>query len=438
MKKVLVIAYSFPPLGSSASIRTLKFAKFLFNFGWQPVILTVKDGQHFYGSYDIGLLQQLPKEVKIYRADSWLRPKRCEVSSSQISPAKRTYFFTKAMSALKSGIKQFLFVPDKRALWMFPALLQARRIFRQGRPDIIFSTSDLYAAHLIGWLIKRISGLSWVADFQDPWVQNPYRVWPNRLQKAVEEWLEHKVIKGADVVISATQGITQELIVRHSMFDAAKFLTINSGYDPDDFSGISRRKSDKFTITHIGSLYGPRTAGSFLVALGELLREQPQMREDLKVLFIGRSDQINKELIASLVKNYSLEEILEQIDRINHRDCLEYVLGSTILLLITDPAKGGQVLIPAKLFEYLYARLPILALAPEGESAKLIRATKSGVIINPQDIASIKQTILAFYTDYKRGILTLTEEISAIAPFDSRGLTKRLSGIFDDLVGERQ
>jgi glycosyltransferase involved in cell wall biosynthesis len=438
MKKILVIAYSFPPLGSSASLRTLKFVKYMPNLDWQPLVLTVKHGLYFYGSNDMALLQQLPKEIKVYRANPWLRPKRCEVSSSQISPAKRAYFFTKIISALKSAIKSFLFVPDKRILWMFPALLQARRIFQEEEIGLIFSTSDIYVNHLIGWLIKRISGLPWVADFQDPWTQNPYRHWSNRLQRMVEGWLERKVIKAADVITSTTESITQGLIAKYPMCDAAKFVTIASGYDPEDFQGITRKNSEKFIITHIGSLYGPRTAEGFLVGLGQLLREQPQIRPDVEILFIGTSDASNKELIASLSKNYSLEGVLKEVDRVSHHDCLGYVVNSDVLLLITDSGKAGEALIPAKLFEYLYACLPILALVPEGESARLIRATKSGVTVNPEDIASIKQAISDFYTSYKRGILDLNQDTSLIAPFDSRKLTKKLSGIFDGLVGEKR
>lgn len=413
-KKVLVVAYHYPPLGGGGVFRTLKFTKYLPQFGFKPYVLTVKNAM--YHARDPTLLKDIPKEAKIFRTIS-LEHK----------------LFPKPFYALKTTPK-WIFVPDENIGWLPFALRQGEKIIKTEGIDVIYATAPIYTNLLIGYFLKRRTGKPLVIDFRDPWTQNVFTKYPTIIHKKIEEKMERTVLKFTDYVITTTEPMRLKLIEKYP-FIRGKCATITNGFDPEDFTGLTRSAPrEKFTITYTGFLYGLRTGKHFLIALKELIKEKKETESRIQVLFAGPP---NKQT-ADLVRELGLQNVVRIFGYISHQESLKLMVDSDVLLLIiaaeeSYDEKIGSLMIPGKTFEYLGAKRPILALVPSGATADLIRATKTGIVTPPNDINSIKQAIFKMFQEWERGNLgTIRSDISE---YDREMLTQKLATIFQSFCG---
>jgi len=413
-KKVLVVAYHYPPLGGGGVFRTLKFTKYLPQFGFKPYVLTVKNAM--YHARDPTLLKDIPREAKIFRTFSL---------EHKLLP--------KPFYALKTTPK-WIFVPDENIGWLPFAVRQGEKIIKKEGIDVIYATAPIYTNLLIGYLLKRKTGKPLVIDFRDPWTQNVFTKYPTILHKKIEEKMERTVLKFTDYVITTTEPMRLKLIEKYP-FIRGQCATITNGFDPEDFMGLTRSAPrEKFTITYTGFLYGLRTGKHFLIALKELIKEKKETESKIQVLFAGPP---NKQT-ADLVRELGLQNVVRLLGYISHQESLKLMVDSDVLLLIiaaeeSYDEKMGSLMIPGKTFEYLGAKRPILALVPSGTTADLIRATKTGIITPPNDIDSIKQAVFKMFQEWKRGNLGTIR--SAISKYDRKMLTEKLAKIFQSFCG---
>jgi len=388
-KKVLIIAYFFPPIGGGGVIRTLKFTKFLPVFGYQPFVLTVKEG--FYPIKDGSLLKELTKDIDVTRV-------------KYFEPAT---WFRKGFwqSILSYIIYPFFLIPDRQILWFLPALKRASEIIEKENIKVIFTSSAPASDHLIGYFLKKYHSVKWVADFRDEWTNNPLRKFPTPIHRFLNNYWERGVIKRADRVISVSKPISKYLQTLEPKVN--KFFTITNGFDRQDFEGIRPQKNKKqFTLMFSGSVYNSKIIEPFLRAIKEL------DLKDLKVEFIG----IKK--------------------RVSHKEAVKRLLKADVLLLILDAVDRPAVL-TGKLFEYLAARKPILALVPQNSGvAHLVKYLRVGEIASPQNIDEIKEKIFKLYGLWKHNRL-LVPQIN-LEKYDRQNLTGELAKIFDDLIPERK
>ncbi len=416
MKKVLIIAYFFPPLGGVGSLRTLKFTKYLPFFGWKPYIISVDKSD--YPARDKSLLKEIPKVANINRTKpqdlNWAIKRICKILPHRI----RVYFFS------------WVFVPDENIGWKKSTLKKAFEIIDREKIDLIYTTSSPYTNHLIGLDIKsKYTEIPWVADFRDEWSKNPFAIYPTWLHRKLNTGLEKKVLDNADKVISVTNSLTEEFskIVRQDPDD--KFETISNGFDSEDFSIKPYRINmpSKFVIVYIGSLYGGQKADNFLKGLSQLIDENESMREKIAVYFVGKINKLD-------LSKYNLVGVVQVIGFVTHKKAISYLLGSDVALLIISSKRGRQAL-TGKIFEYLGSRKPILALVPpNGEASELIRRTKSGVVVDPDNPRLIKNEILKLYKSWGEKKLKLNSNWNIISSYDRKKLTENLSGVFNRLV----
>lgn len=410
MKKALVIAYHFPPLGGGGVFRTLKFTKYLPRFGFEPYVLTVKNAM--YQTKDPTLLNDIPPEVKISRT---------------LSIEHR--LFLKPFYALKTDPK-WVFVPDINIGWLPFAVRRGRKIIQKESIDVIYVTAPINTGLLVGYLLKKKTGKPLVIDFRDPWTDNPFVRYPTRLHEYIEEKMEEEIVTNADYVIVAGDPIKKSFMQKYP-FLKSRMEVITNGYDPDDFKNLKTyEQTNKFRITYTGSLYRVRNANSFLLALKKLAEEKVHLREKLEVIFVGN---FNKET-PLLVKKLGLEDVVKLARYISHKECIEVMLNSDILLLlITEKGPQKEWTLTGKLFEYLASRRPILAVAPEnGEAAEIIKSMKAGVIIPPNDIELIGKTIFSFYEMWNQG--KSVEMTGDIHKYNRVFLTQRLAQIFYSVI----
>ncbi len=440
-----MVAYGFPPLGGSGVQRTLKFTKYLPDYGWQPYVVTVKDPPGQAEEEDQLLPEELSPQVRIYRTRSIepakiFRTLRARVKgirrlSGVQSHAEGNESSPAAPSKLR-WLKIFidgLFIPDQQVGWLPFAVLECLRIIRREKIDAIYSTSEPFTDHLIAYVLKKISAKPWVADFRDPWTQYQRHPAYFRWRKRSDEWLERRFLSYADAVVITSDAAADNLVRKYPSLKRDKVFTITNGFDPADFDGLDEGKTgQKFTIVYTGRFnYPVSTSPNFLKALERLVSEEKGVKRNLEVIFVGVFGEENRRLVHEL----GLEEVTNLKGYLPHRESLAYLLRGDMLLLTLNSGIGGEVIYPAKVFEYLAAKRPILALVPEGVSAELVRSTKSGVVVDPDDVEEIKQAIRAAYHGYKGGTPTISPE-NCLSQYDRRELTKSLAEVLDRLTDE--
>lgn len=437
-RKVLVISYYFPPSGGPGVQRVLKFVKYLPEFGWEPVVLTVNEDADF-PARDESLLADIPEDVKVYRTfiPEPYKIYRKFTGKNPNEPVDIATLSENSNKKITDNISNFIrsnfFVPDARVGWLPFALAKGLKVIKQEKINLVFSSAPPYTCHLIGMGLHEFTNRPWVADFRDSWVG--WLSTPKRygLPAKLEKYYEHRTIKEATKIITVSEGVRQDLEGRCKTGQRDKWTVLPNGFDSEDFRKIKDNyHSRKFTITYTGSLYGKRNPHYFLTAVEEAFKANPAIRADLSLIFVGRVDNHVKKMLTGR----QLMDIAEFTGYVSHQESIRFLLKSDILLLIIDDDPKSTGIIPGKLFEYLGSGRPVLALAPpDGEAAKLIRNTCTGVVVSLKEIEKIKNTILSYYNMWKAGKLGKgTVNIDKIKKYERRETTKKLAKIFNELI----
>ncbi len=435
MKNVLMIAYSFPPLGGSGVQRIVKYAKYLPAFGWEPIILTVDEKRESQEITDTSLQDELPKGLKIYRSrylgfsDLLHFPNKNRKVNSKI--------FGNSVSVLENLVYKFkditrsLIIPDVKVGWYPFAIRKGKQIFNENNIDVIYSTSPDPIAHLIAMSLAKKYRRPWVADFRDPWTKIflvkrpfPFKQW--------DESMERSVLGEAEKIIITWPAIQNSFVPQYRDH-CQKTILIHNGFDEQDFQNIIPKTFQKFTIIHTGTFYEKRNPKALFRAIDSLLSKKPILRNDIQVILIGRENLIGRKKTSSiknLIEENNLNDIVLTVPYLPHRECLSYLLGADMLFLNTI-----QNYVPGKTFEYLRSRKPILALVSNDTTlAEIVNSTKSGVVIDPTKTEEIKDAILGMYEKYKKGMLKLDrEDDSVIYQYERKKLTGKLAEIFNEI-----
>ena len=397
MKKVLMIAYFFPTLGGSGVQRTLKFVKYLPNYGLQPIVSTVKSGHNF--AYDQSLLKEIPETVQINRSCSletlWLRSvieKSAHGRRSQVASEDSlvNHSFNKSVNDTAGNlntdqgksakqrifefINNYLFIPDSKMRWLPFGFLKSLQIARREHVDYLFSSSYPYTTHLIALLVHKFYRKPWIADFRDPWVGNkamqkqiPFRI-------KLDAWLEGKVVRNADHLVNVTPALT-EMYKKRYPEHVQKMITITNGFDPEDFTGICPVIQKKFTLIHTGIIAEAYDMETFVEGVDAFIKRQPEARGNFQVLFIGYVPPNYEELLRN-----KLQETVIILPYMSHKEVLNYQAGAHLLFLTFD--QSVDIAYSGKIFDYIGIGKPILGLLPKGVAAQLIQERKLGTIVS--------------------------------------------------------
>ena len=433
MKKCLIITYYFPPSGGPGVQRVLKFAKYLPEFGWEPVVLTVKDGD--YPAIDESLLKEIPPSLKVYRT-SILEPYNFyrRITGKKPGTAVDVNNIPKKgdSKSFSEGIAEFIratfFIPDARIGWLWNAVDEAKKIIQQENIDAIYSSSPPYTCAVIARKVHRATGVPWVAGFRDPWTG--FLSTPERwlLPKKLDEYLERSCFEDATRVEVAWRGILLDLQKKYPDIPTDKVFHLPNRFDSGDFPSITYRSNDKFTITYAGSMYGVRNPKSFLQAIANLIKAKKIDPKKIELKFIGR---FGAEVL-EMFQEPTVANCVKTLPYLPHSESIVHLMTSEALLLVVDDYSGGEEIVPGKVYEYIGARRPIIALAHEGAVAELLRSTRSGRIAHNDDVAAIEGIILEYYTDYLYNKSDYSPDLSAIARFERKEITKQLARLLDE------
>jgi len=415
LKKLLMVAYYFPPQGGAGVQRTLKFVKFLPEFGWLPVVITVHP--RYATVVDPTLDAEIPDGVQVFRTSTLVLPKQL--------PWR-----------LRKFVGRWLLVVDDQLGWSPHAISLGRKLIAEHRPDAIFSTSAPFTDHLVAMRLANQGRIPWVADFRDPWLGNISLRFPTALHASVNTKLESNIIMQASRVTVVNESMRLNLVNRFPGIAPDKFVSIPNGYDPNDFNGIENIEIDqeKFIISYTGSFYtGSITPDAFLFSLKHLLGQQVINPNRLRVFFVGNINMQVQHTITAM----GLEEVVKVVGYLAHRKSIAYLLRSNLLLLISGNRPGSEMITTGKVYEYLAAKKPILALSSRGAARDLILQARAGIVVDPEDVPGIASQIEYFYRHWEKGINHIDSRQEVVDLYDRRLLTAQLARLLDSLIPDQ-
>jgi len=414
MKSVLMIAYQFPPMGGSGVQRTTKFVKYLPDFGWNPVVLTRSIDRM--KLRDSSLLSEIPDGTRIIRT--------------------RSYDLTELPGILELPGKfaaRKILIPDGEIIWARFAKKEAEKEIDKGSIDLIYTTSYPYSDHLLGLALKKkYNGIPWVADFRDEWTNNPYLLDNphNRIRMKIERKMEDMVLQAADMLITNTPVMLENFLKRDPSLKK-KFHVIPNGFDREDFIGLTpvRPGEKKLVFTYTGLLYGRRKPDTFFKALSSLIESGTVQKEHICVKFIGN---YKEHVMNETINRFNLNGVVNVYPYMEHKECLNHLAGSDILLLIEGSGPGAEAFYTGKVFEYMNIGRPILAVIPKnGAAASLIRETSTGYVCDFDDIDEIAKCIQIIYNEWKNGYISYNPDSDEIAKYERKNLCEKLAGVFE-------
>ncbi|MBN1182944.1 MAG: glycosyltransferase family 4 protein [Bacteroidales bacterium] len=429
MKKVLIITYHWPPGGGSPVLRWLKFSKYLREEGWEPVIYTSLDGE--YPHIDHSNEKDIPENITVYRTKVWEPYRIYKLFTGQKKEEKiSTGFLTenkkpKLTEKISVWVRGNFFIPDARKFWVKPSVRYLKKKLRENPVDAIVSTGPPHTVHLIARKLKLQLNIPWIADFRDPWTNIDFyhKLMLTKCGDRKHKKMEQKVLKSADITLTVSWNWAKDF----QKLGSIRTEVIPNGFDEDDFNVPDIPLDKKFVITHIGSFNEDRNPATLWIVLSELSNDE-EFRKDLVIRLIGKVDF----KVIDAIKQAGLETNLKKVDYIEHAQVLKELKRSPVLLLPINNTPNLQGIIPGKLFEYLASRRPILMIGPEnGDSARIIKESKSGFTFSYDAKEKMQEEILNMYNNFKKNRLVLPD--SEINTYSKVNQTRQLAQLLSSI-----
>ncbi|MDD5297599.1 MAG: glycosyltransferase [Rhodocyclaceae bacterium] len=400
MRRVLMIAYHFPPMAGGSGIqRTLRFVQHLPSCGWEPLVLTVHPRAYERTGSD--LLREVPEGVVVHRAFAL-------DTARHLSVAGR-YFGSMAR-------------PDRWVSWRLGAIPEGLRMIRQYKPDVIWSTYPIATAHSIAAELHARTKLPWIADFRDPMAQDGYPSDP-KTWKSFKR-IEESAVHGARYSVFTTPGAVR--MYRQRYPEAAdRIVLLENGYDEESFTGITARQPlvpGAVVLLHSGIVYPEeRDPRPLFVALARLKEAGVIQPENFRLRFRAA---LHEALLRGLAQEHGLDAFVEICPPVGYREALEEMMRADALLVMQSSGCNDQI--PAKIYEYLRANRPILGLAdPGGDTAGVMRNAGLEAIARLDSADEIEQLLPRFLNSLREGSATLPLR-DAVERSSRRGRTASL------------
>jgi glycosyltransferase involved in cell wall biosynthesis len=424
---ILMMINFFPPSAGGGVYRPLSFVKHLVEWGWEVTVVTPRPGEFWIA--DPKLEEEIPDEVRVIRTASLSGPRLLNMISSGGAGGKSSR--SSSGFGLMRRISGFFILPDTYVGWVPFARAAGGRLCGSEKFDLIYSTSPPDSTHLAARFLARKYSIPWIADFRDPWISLYLRDPPTPVHRYLHRRME-KSVASADVVLVTTDWHKQRMEKNYKNTTVVK---IANGYDREDFTGIDYQcdRGKKFKLTHCGMLTMGRSSAPLLKGLSILLGKHPHIRDEITVEFVGPRESENEEW----ARRYGVGEIVDFIDNLPHQRCVRVEVGSHVLLLIKHHNVRYRGLVPGKLFEYIGARRPVLAVVPEGEAADIIRSMNRGEIACISDPGDIAEKLFKMYNLFKLGKLESSYSLEEIRSCTRRAKSEQLKGIMESLLEDR-
>lgn len=435
MKKVLVITYYWPPAGGGGVQRWVKFIKYLPKNGWQPIVYTPKNAA--YPTMDESLGREVSDSIEVIKHPIWeprnLYKKLFQKKGSQSGKKKdnidNLFYIPSNERTWKQNLSIWIrgnvVIPDARVYWVKPSIKFLTKYLKENPVDVIVTSGPPHSLHLIGQALQQQLKIKWIADFRDPWTDIEYydkmmlTSWADKKYKQ----LERTVIQKADSVIAVAPFWKKKFDVLGSK----NCQVITNGYDETDFNHQAPPLSDKFLLTHAGTLANDRNPTELWAVLELLKKEIPGFADDLRIQILGNTDT---KVVTDLTK-YQLNEQLIDSGYVSHDEAIRIMQRSQVLLLLINQSSfNAPGRMTGKIFEYLASERPILLIGlEESDPADVLKKTEAGKSVNFGDKEKLKVILTEYYKLYKKGELLINSK--TYKQYSRKNLTIQLSELLD-------
>lgn len=420
-KRVLMVAFHFPPqAGSSGIQRTLRFAQYLPASGWRALVLSAH-----------------PRAYASTAADQMPDADALDVTRAFALDSARHL-------SLGSRYLGWTALPDRWITWCLGAVPAGLALIRRVRPQVLWSTYPIATAHLIGAILQRLSGVPWVADLRDPMIDDSHP--RGRLPRRAAAWVEGITVRRAARVVCTTPGALRSYRHRYPAVPPERFCLIENGYDEQDFRTVeatapagdairhaARPADGPFVLLHSGIVYPSERDPRALLAALAMLKQSG--RFDGASLRVRLRAPVHDDLLRELAREHGVEDMIEIAPALPYRTALAEMLAADGLLLLQASNCNEQI--PAKLYEYLRAARPLLALTDAaGDTAATLRAAGIDTIVPLDDARSIAEILPRFVDQARAGLAPLAPPLLRQAQARSARATQ-LAALFDDVIAEQ-
>jgi glycosyltransferase involved in cell wall biosynthesis len=421
-KKILIVTYVFPPTAGAGVQRPVKFVKYMSLLGWASIILTVKNAS--VPVKDFELLKDIPNRIKIIRTRTFEPSYNLK---QKIQKNKVTN------SRLKCNIRNLLsklLIPDAQILWwpsLIPKLIVAIINYR---PDCILVTAPPFSCTIPTVFISKIFKIPVVVDFRDEWIfnrENMENASKGKIAKFTDNYFEKYVVTRCSGFTAATNSYINAIRERHPSC-VEENLVVTNGYDEDDFNKIAavKKVNSKIRITYAGTVWRATSLKIFVESLKKALSRDPSLRNRVEVNIIGRVVEEEKKYF----EDFKTESVINLINYLSHKDLIDEIYKSDILLLTLTDLPGANRIIPGKAFEYIASGKQILALIPNGETEELLKeCCNNKAIIRPND----KQEIINYLLNIK-SVYHSRMENTGVAKYSRLAQTRKLLVFIESLI----
>jgi glycosyltransferase involved in cell wall biosynthesis len=428
-RRILVVAYNFPPSGVIGTMRTLRLVERLAADGWIVTVLTAKPATYLPDDpVDVELLARVPAGVEVL-ASPVFRPMRALTEASRpvlqklghprliqsmpenptpdsTTASKRQSLWRGLGGRVIKGVDVLSSLPDQEAGWIAPAFVAGLRWSFKARPDLVYSTAPPWSAHVLGLALASAVRRRWVADFRDPWSRRPWTEHQSPIQLRAWKRLERMVVSRANALVFNTRRTLEEFSSFYGQGITIKTHLVPNGCDAVSFGVPARPASGKFVLLHAGSLYGARSPLLLIKAVGACIRRGVINPDRFTLRLLGTST-LPPDVTAAIV-DLGLEQVVELEARVSRQRSIEEITKASALLVLQP---SHALSIPAKTYEYLASGRPILAIADEGETSQLLRDSGAGIVAASTDAAAIEGALEQVIGMASTGVRPVSREL---------------------------
>lgn len=430
-KKVLVIAYYWPPSAGSGVQRWLKFVKYLREYGWEPVVYTPENPD--FELKDPRLALEIPEGIQVVKRPIFepfetYRRLTGQKNEAQVNPVMKGEGRVSWKARVALWIRANIFIPDSRMFWIRPSVRFLVHWLKENPVDALVSTGPPHSMHRIALGVKRRTGLPWLADFRDPWTridfyhELPLEPWADRMHRKMEA----EVLREADHVVVVGNQMKEELAAA----GFGNLSVVTNGYDPADLpAGEEVYPDTRFSIIHIGMLGVARSHPLFWNGLEALRKENPELARHLEVRIYGVADPVVQQQIAG----FEDKSWIHFLPYVPHSEVIRIQQKAAVLLLSVNNVPSARGIITGKIFEYLAIGRPVLCMGPpDGDAAHIIRQAQAGPVVGFTDEAGFRKAVTDLFEAWKTG--QDRKPPAEVSQYSRKALCGKIAEILDGIT----